>query len=117
MPFTTRKLSKHGKTVLGTRKHTAIVRVANSIEIKPEYWSGGSRTQTWLLHLNTYAMAHASACDLKVVTNPFEDNGKYETLPLSNHLAAVELGTFRGKEATPIITVVDETLVSDFFKD
>lgn len=114
---TIHKLSKEGKKILNTRKHKCIVRVAPSVEIDPSYWSGGSRTITLLLNLKTNKLEHIEDYGYNAVSTPFEDHKNRDIVTLIGNHAVVKVGTFCGKEATPIIVINDESLIKHLIKE
>lgn len=86
--------------LVGSRKRRVIMsRPATTVTLSGTYWSGGSRSDYWLVDLNTnqaQPLAHA---------NPSQFGGPVQDpeIQLQPNQVVVKTGVFCGKPATPTI--------------
>ena len=85
------------RVALGTRKHKVIVTVVpqgETVTATAPYWDGGSRTDTWLLHRGgqTFRVTFRG--------EPWPARPASHEVTITDMVAMVEGGTFRGKPST-----------------
>lgn len=85
----------------GSRKRKAILSPARErVTLTGTYWSGGSRSDYWLVDLNTWQARPLSGVAPAQFGGPQED----PVVNLEPHQAVVCAGTFSGRPATPVVT-------------
>lgn len=78
----------------GYRKHSVTVNVADKASLTQPYWSGGSKSQHYMLFLNTGKLN-----PLQVAHNPYPQPPAETEVSTAPGMAIVTGGTFRGKPA------------------
>lgn len=92
---------------LGVRKRKYSIRLteASVVETHPGWWDGGSRDEDHVVSRDPKGSKGFAVQRAPQASNPFNFNGTYPTVEITDFACLLTAGTFCGKDATPVLRV------------